>query len=64
MITSTEDSDTTNRANDVRKKLDDIVTNGIHVDKNLRQPSFYSSITYDELKVESFGIVCDLLSSQ
>jgi serine/threonine protein phosphatase PrpC len=45
-------------------KLDSLISNGIQVDKNLRQPTFYSFVNYDELKVECFSIVCDLLTSQ
>jgi hypothetical protein len=46
------------------KKLDTIVNNGIYVDKNLRQPTFYSNVTFLELKVECFSIICDLLTNQ
>ena len=60
-------SDSINHSNDITiliKKLEDIVSTGIQVDKNLRQPSFYNSVTIDELKVECFAIICDLLTGQ
>lgn len=44
--------------------LNSLVMHGIEIDKNLRQPNYYSCINYNELKPEVFGIVSDLLSSQ
>jgi len=38
--------------------------NGIELDKNLRQPSYYSTINYNELKSEVFGIIADLLTTE
>ena len=44
--------------------LSGLMANGIEIDKNLRQPTFYSWIAYDELKIESFWIITDLLGNQ
>lgn len=44
--------------------LNSLVMNGIEIDKNLRQPNFYSCINYNELKFEVFGIITDLLTNQ
>lgn len=44
--------------------LNSLVMHGIEIDKNLRQPNYYSCINYNELKPEVFGIISDLLSSQ
>lgn len=44
--------------------LSGLMGNGIEVDKNLRQPTFYTWLTYDELKIDSFWIITDLLDNQ
>jgi hypothetical protein len=44
--------------------LNELINNGIHVDKNLRQPTYYSLITFKELKAECFVIISDLLSGK
>jgi hypothetical protein len=44
--------------------LNSLVMNGIELDKNLRQPTYYSTINYNELKSEVFGIITDLLTTQ
>ena len=49
---------------DIYAALSGLMANGIEVDKNLRQPTFYSWITFDELKIESFWIITDLLGNQ
>jgi hypothetical protein len=41
--------------------LNELINNGIHVDKNLRQPTYYSQITFKELKAECLAIISDLL---
>lgn len=52
-------------ANDlIYSSLTNLINNGLHIDKNLRQPSFYSWLSYDELKIECFIILCDLLTNQ
>ena len=44
--------------------LNSLVMNGIELDKNLRQPTYYSAIHFTELKPEVFGIISDLLTAQ
>jgi hypothetical protein len=44
--------------------LNGLIINGIQVNRNLRQPSYYSAVTLDELKAESLSIISDLLTSQ
>lgn len=44
--------------------LNSLVMNGIEIDKNLRQPNYYSCINSNELKSEVFGIITDLLTNQ
>jgi hypothetical protein len=44
--------------------LNELINNGIQVDKNLRQPTYYSLITFKELKAECFAIINDLLTSK
>ena len=44
--------------------LNKMIENGIQIDKNLRQPTYYSSIYSDELCIESSCIITDLLSNQ
>lgn len=41
-----------------------LISNGIEIDKNLRQPTFYSWITFSELKCECFVIISELLTNQ
>lgn len=44
--------------------LSNLISNGIVIDKNLRQPSYYSTISFAELKIECFVIIADLLINQ
>lgn len=44
--------------------LHQLSANGIEVDKNLRQPSYYSRIEADELAAETFATISDLLNSR
>ncbi|RMZ99273.1 phosphatase [Brachionus plicatilis] len=41
-----------------------LIESGIQVDKNLRQPTYYSSVYFDELCIESTCIITDLLTNQ
>lgn len=56
--------DEPNVSSTIFTSLNSLVMNGIELDKNLRQPSYYSCINSNELKVETFGIISDLLSNQ
>ena len=64
MINSNDSSSAIDHSQELLSKLETIINNGIHVDKNLRQPTFYSNVTFLELRAECFSIICDLLASQ
>ncbi len=48
----------------VYASLNSLVNNGIKLDINLRQPTYYSSIDFEELKTEIFSIIADILTQQ
>jgi len=48
----------------VYASLNSLVINGIEVDRKLRQPSYYTSVNFEELKVEVAAILADLLTNQ
>jgi hypothetical protein len=50
--------------NKITTSLNNLITNGIVIDKNLRQPTFYSKVNFNDLKVECFTIIADMLSNQ
>jgi hypothetical protein len=49
---------------DLIKQINNIIENGIHVDKTLRIPSSYCYVTLSELKTEVFSIITDLLHNR
>lgn len=56
--------DSKNMLPTIYTSLNSLVMNGIQLDKNLRQPNYYSCINSNELKSEVFGIITDLLTNQ
>jgi hypothetical protein len=51
-------------ASQLQLRLESLIQTGIKVDKNLRQPTYYTSITYSEITAECFAIISDLLKNQ
>lgn len=51
-------------SNTIHASLNHLLKNGIEIDKNLRQPTYYSRINLEEFKNEIFAIINHLLSNQ
>ncbi len=58
------DTSTVLHCSKVTASLNNLITNGIVIDKNLRQPTFYSKVNFNDLKVECFTIIADMLINQ
>ena len=54
----------TNSSSTIYASLNNLLKNGIEIDKNLRQPTYYSRINLDELKIEIFAIINNFLINQ
>jgi hypothetical protein len=54
-----------NLTNTIYASLNNLLKNGIEIDRNLRQPTYYSRLNVsNELQVEIFSIVSQLLTNQ
>lgn len=51
-------------SNTIYASLNNLLKNGIEIDKNLRQPTYYSRINLEEFKNEIFAIINHLLNNQ
>lgn len=55
---------TTNTNTEIYAALSNLMSSGIEIDKNLRQPTYYTWLDCDELKIDAFYIITDLLTHQ
>lgn len=63
-MSKVEDLNSSNQANTIYASLNNLLKNGIEIDKNLRQPTYYSRLETDEFKIEIFAIINNLLTNQ
>ena len=61
---SHQEEEELNGTTTVYASLNSLVINGIEVDRKLRQPSYYTTVNFDELKLEVAAILADLLTNQ